>query len=167
MKCRLNNVVKDTKTNEYLVTFSTLDITALEDVNAEKDLDVNVKVYREKRSLDSNAYCWVLCTKLANKLSSTKEEVYEEMLRRTGFIEQDKIIAIPEDNDIESYEGHWLYILTEDGWSTYVRIRGSSEYDTKEMSIFLDNIIEECKAQGIEVLPPEEIERMNALWNQS
>ena len=166
MKCRLNNVVKDIKTNEYLVTFATLDVTALEDVNAEKDLDVTVKEYRKKRSLDSNAYCWVLCTKLANKLQSTKEEVYEEMLRRTGFIDKDKIIAIPEDNSIDDYDGHWLYILSEDGWSTYVKIRGSSTYDTKEMSIFLDNIIEECRAQGVEVLPAEEIERMINLWNQ-
>lgn len=166
MKCRLNNVVKDIKTNEYLVTFATLDVTALEDVNAEKDLDVIIKEYRKKRSLDSNAYCWVLCTKLANKLQSTKEEVYEEMLRRTGFIDKDKIIAIPEDNSIDDYDGHWLYILSEDGWSTYVKIRGSSTYDTKEMSIFLDNIIDECAAQGVEVLPPEEIERMKNLWNQ-
>ena len=166
MKCRLNNVVKDIKTNEYLVTFATLDVTALEDVNAEKDLDVIIKEYRKKRSLDSNAYCWVLCTKLANKLQSTKEEVYEEMLRRTGFIDKDKIIAIPEDNNIDDYDGHWLYILSEDGWSTYVKIRGSSTYDTKEMSIFLDNIIDECTAQGVEVLPEEEIERMKNLWNQ-
>ena len=166
MKCRLNNVVKDIKTNEYLVTFATLDVTALEGVTAEKDLDVTVKEYRKKRSLDSNAYCWVLCTKLANKLQSTKEEVYEEMLRRTGFIDKDKIIAIPEDNDIRDYEGHWLYILTDDGWSTYVKIRGSSQYNSQEMSIFLDNIIEECQTQGIETLPPEEIERMKNLWNQ-
>ena len=39
-------------------------------------------------------------------------------------------------------------------------IKGSSEYDTKEMSSFIDGIISEAKGLGIETLPPEELERM-------
>lgn len=164
MRCRLTNVARDMRSKMYLITLATEDVTPLEEVRQDKDLDVQVKEYRKKRSLDANAYCWLLLTKLANALNSTKEEVYEEMLRRTGFIDENNIIAIPDDKEIESYPGHWLYILTEDEWATYVRIRGSSEYDSKEMSVFIDNIIDECKSQGIETMTPEEIERLKKLW---
>ena len=41
-----------------------------------KDKTVTVKfdVKRNKRSLDSNAYLWILCQKLAEKINTTKEE---------------------------------------------------------------------------------------------
>lgn len=163
MKGKLSNIVKDIRTNEYLVTFSTLDISDMEALEG-VDLDIQVKKHRKKRSLDANSYFWVLCTKLANKLNTSKEEIYEEFLRRTGFIEEDTIIAIPDDKDISSYEGHWLYILTENGWSTYVKLIGSSEYDSYQMSVLIENIVDECKTQGIETLPPDELERMKNLW---
>lgn len=46
----------------------------------------------------------------------------------------------------------------------YFRLRGSHEYDTKEMAILIDDIIAEAKEQGIETLPPNEVERMKQEW---
>ena len=43
---------------------------------------------------------------------------------------------------------------------------GSSTFNTKEMSVFIDGIVSECKELGIETLPEEELERMKAQWNQ-
>ena len=45
-----------------------------------KDKQFEIKEYRQKRSLDSNAYCWVLCDKIAKELSKdgtiiTKEKI--------------------------------------------------------------------------------------------
>ena len=45
-------------------------------------------------------------------------------------------------------------------YRTYMMLRGSSDYDTKEMSRLIDGLVSECKEAGIETLPPEEIERM-------
>jgi hypothetical protein len=55
---------------------------------------------------------------------------------------------------------------TEDGKELvfYKIFRGSSTYDTKEMSILIDGIVTECKELGIETLPPEEVKRMLEMW---
>ena len=38
--------------------------------------------------------------------------------------------------------------------------KGSSGYNTSEMSALIDGVVSECKEMGIETLPPEELERM-------
>ena len=48
--------------------------------------------------------------------------------------------------------------------SWYKVIKGSSEYDTKEMSVFIDGIVQEAEQLGIDTLPPAEIERLKGLW---
>ena len=45
-------------------------------------------------------------------------------------------------------------------YRTYMMLKGSSEYNTKEMSHLIDGLVSECKEMGIETLPPEELERM-------
>lgn len=45
-------------------------------------------------------------------------------------------------------------------YRTYMMLKGSSKYDTKEMSHLIDGLVSECKEMGIETLPPEELERM-------
>ena len=42
---------------------------------------------------------------------------------------------------------------------------GSSTFNTKEMSVFIDGIVSECKELGIETLTSEELERMKAAWS--
>ena len=160
---QITGVTRDIRTNKYLVTFATSDLSDLEAYDG-VDVDINIKKHRKKRSLNANNYFWNLCTKLANKLGSTKEEIYELYLQENGNIIEDNIIAIPEDSNITSYQGHWLYLDTVDGWSTYVELKGSSDFDTKEMSELIDRVVDGCKEQGIEVLPPDEIERLKKLW---
>ena len=41
---------------------------------------------------------------------------------------------------------------------------GSSTFDTKEMSVFIDGIVRECKELGIETMTPAELERMKSQW---
>ena len=41
---------------------------------------------------------------------------------------------------------------------------GSSTFDTKEMSVFIDGIVSECHELGIETMTPEQIAAMNAAW---
>ena len=51
-------------------------------------------------------------------------------------------------------------------YRTYMMLKGSSEYDTKEMSHLIDGLVSECKEMGIETLPPEELERMMAAYGK-
>lgn len=41
---------------------------------------------------------------------------------------------------------------------------GSSAYDTAQMSRLIDNIVQECKAQGIETMTPEKLDRLKEAW---
>lgn len=46
----------------------------------------------------------------------------------------------------------------------YKVFKGSSEYDTKEMSIFIDGIVNECTNLGIPTISDEEINRLKMNW---
>lgn len=131
-------------------------------------LSLDIKKYRARRSLDANAYAWVLMSKLAAVLNSSKEEIYEEMLHKYGTLYEDGdgyiTITVKSSVPIDKLGGHWLCIRKSEYYSGYAMVKGSSEYDTAEMSRFIDGIISECKDQGIETLTPDEIEKMKQKW---
>lgn len=129
-----------------------------------KDLEISVKVFRQKRSLDQNSYAWVLIGKIADKLRASKDDVYLTMLKRYG---QGGVIKVSPKNEqailsaLKYYERHEkLYTDTD----KYYRIwAGSSGYNTEEMTIFVDGIISEAKELGIETLTPDELLEMRSL----
>ena len=134
-----------------------------------KDITLKITKYSERRSLDANAYLWVLCTKLAEVLKTSKDEVYEEFIQRYGYVDEPPIsISVLASVDMSKIDGHWKYLKdSSDGrFKAYMRLRGTSEYTSKEMAHFLDMVVQECKEQGIETLPSEELERMKSMWKQ-
>ena len=44
---------------------------------------------------------------------------------------------------------------------------GSSQYDTKEMSILIDGIVDECKQMGLETWPPDQIALLKDNWQEA
>lgn len=136
-------------------------------------LSVKIVKYREKRSLDSNAYAWALMTKIAAELGSTKDEIYEDILQQDGFLYEDDegfvTMNVKSEVDMRKIPGHWRYCRTsKDGrFKSYLMIKGSSEYDTKEMSHFVNIIVEKAKELGIDTMTPEEIRKMNERWGLS
>lgn len=165
---------RDFRTGEILLTF------ICEHVNTEeverlfdKDLRLRAVQWREKRSLNANAYAWVLMEKIAVEMHSTKEEIYEEMLQRYGYLLKDDddmpyAITLPAHLDISKVDGHFKFIKeSSDGkFKAYAVIMGSSGYDSKQMSTFIDGIVSEAKDLGIEVMTPNEIAKMKALWGK-
>ena len=129
-----------------------------------KDLDISVKVFRQKRSLDQNSYAWVLIGKIADKLRASKDDVYLTMLKRYG---QGGVIKVQPQNEqailsaLKYYEPHEkLYTETD----KYYRIwAGSSGYNTEEMTIFVDGIISEAQLLGIQTMTPDELAYMRSL----
>lgn len=126
--------------------------------------------YRQKRSLDANAYAWVLMTKIANHpdIASSKEDVYEQMLQKYGTIYEDEdgyiTVTVKKTVDMSKVDGHWKYIKDNGKFASYLMIKGSSEYTTAEMAHFIDRIVEEAQDLGIETVPPDELERMKQEW---
>lgn len=161
-------------TNECSVVFRVNEpqvfLNEYDKLSREEKLSIEVKKYRKKRSLDANDYCWVLLTKLASVLNTSKDELYEIMLRRYGEPYKDDdgyiTITVKSSVDMSKVDGHWMMIKELDKWKSYMMIKGSSEYDTAEMAKFIDGIISECKVQGIETMTPAEIEEIKMLWGK-
>lgn len=120
-----------------------------------------IKEYKEKRSLSQNAYAWKLITELGNVMRKSKEEVYLEMLKDYG---QSTIVSLVSEVDVSKYFKYYELIgsssLNEKVFNHYKLFKGSSEFDTKEMSIFIDGIIQECESVGIPTLSKEEITKL-------
>ena len=127
----------------------------------DNDKVFEVKEYKDHRSLSQNAYAWTLITQLGNVLHKSKEEVYLEMLKDYG---QSTIVSIDEKVDASSYFKYYdiigTGIVNNKKFKHYKIYKGSSEFDSKEMSIFIDGIIEHCEEQNIPTLTKNEIERM-------
>ena len=84
MKARLHDLSL-ARDGGYLLTISTREnVGALYDELHEVDVDVTVKKHREKRSLDANAYSWVLLDKLAEATGTPKSEIYRREVRDVG-----------------------------------------------------------------------------------
>ncbi len=169
----LISISKDIVKGGYNLMFSTNEIPAgINDITGQK-LTITAKKYRKKRSLDANAYSWVLIDKIAKALCSTSEEIYEELLQQYGYFlydeEDNPVIISMEANINPSVLNKHLKMIGEGHvqgklFKHYKVIRGQSAYDTKEMSTFIDGIVSEAKALDIETLTPDEIERMKAAW---
>lgn len=163
--------ILELKNNKFRIT---TDIEGNEDLNnviklkeGKKVCDIEIKKHREKRSLNANAYCWVLIEKIANKMKLSKDDIYKRMLQDYGTIATDingrKIIfSLRADIDVSKYFKYYKFLGdSKDGkFKHYYVIKGSSEYDTEEMSRFIEGIVEDCKLLGIETMTPEEIAKL-------
>lgn len=163
-KARLVDISKDWQTNKFRLTFE-LDsfLPNMADTIRDVCLRLSVKKWKEKRSLDANAYYWQLNSQMARELHTSPEELHEELLQRYGLLDSDDSghisITVRSRVDMSRIDGHWkLYKLSRDGkWKSYLRIRGTSEYDSAEMSYFIERVIEEAKELGIQTETPNQI----------
>lgn len=135
------------------------------------DVDIEVKQHREKRSLDANSKAWVLIGKIARKQGISATEVYRQEIRDMPTYD---ILPI-RDDAVERFKQNWESQGT--GWlcdslgaskfKGYTNLKchyGSSTFNTKEMSDFIDKIIMDCRELGIETDSPDEIEKIKNLW---
>ena len=137
----------------------------------------DIKEHREKRSLDANAYFHVLCDKLRLKLGISMARCKNHLIADYGQIQYlpDGAPMIYKTNapeeymlELETIHAKCVKVAEENGKEVffYRLYRGSHEYDTKEMSQLIDGTVQECKAVGIETATPDEIARMEALWQR-
>lgn len=130
--------------------------------NQDREKQFTIKEYKPKRSLSQNAYAWKLITEIGNILRKSKEEVYLQMLKDYGQSEVVSILSdvIP-DGYFKYFETIGTGIVNNKEFTHYKIYKGSSEFDSKEMTIFIDGIIQECNQLGIPTLTPDEIASLN------
>lgn len=131
------------------------------------DVEVTVKKFRRRRSLDANAYAWVLIDKIAAKRGLSKTEVYRHAIRDIGGVSDVVCIqnrAAGTMKEIWRKNGlGWQVEEMESkipGCVNLILYKGSSVYDTKQMTALIDSLVQDAKAIGIETRSPEEIESL-------
>jgi hypothetical protein len=142
---------------------------ALREIEAIKDaqeLIITAKPHKAKRSLDANAYFWVLCDRIAKRLSSDKWTIYLLQLSKYGVFAD--LRATAQALEILKDKFRYTEILSAEGESYIVRCYfGSSTYNTKEMSDLIHGTVSDAESLGIDTITPEELERMLAIWKGS
>ena len=139
-----------------------------------KKLSIEIKPYREKRSLDANAYCWKLINELAERLNKSPKDIYRAAIRDIGG--NSEVVCV-KNAAVKKLRQGWakngIGWQTEtfpsklDGCTNVVLYYGSSEYDTKQMSQLIDIIVQECKEQGIQTETPNRIAELKSLWGEA
>ena len=145
-----------------------------EELKGCEKLSLEIKRYRRKRSLDANAYYWVLIGKLAKVLQISNPELHNMMLCQYGqpeiFDGKAVYMTIPDTEDAEKKVANATdYHLQptsqvregNDGilYRTYKLLRGSHTFNSEEMARLIDGLIGCCKDAGIpdaEIATPDE-----------
>ena len=181
---------RDFKSKKWYITFELDKMPTFFDELKDKVLNLTVKEYKEKRSLDANAYFYVLVNKIAEELKISDREVHDKLLSENlCFIYNDGVMDWKvTDTEPNKYgllrEGSNYFIdslnkvvLTKEDGSYYTskgkpkvgriywHIKGSHQMDSKEMSRLIGSTITEAKQLGIETMTPDEIERMVQQWD--
>jgi len=136
-------------------------------ISQDKDISVDVKIERKKRTLNANAYMWVLLGNMAEELDADKEELYRNYIRRYGQYVILKMTNKAIDRHIEDWEGRgigWFSDLLgptqQEGFSNIISYYGSSTYKSDEMAKVISQIVDDSKELGLETLTPNELQLM-------
>lgn len=143
----------------------------VDDLKECEKLSIEVKPFRQRRSLDANAYCWVLIDKLAEKMGESKETIYRQYITNIGG--NSEIVCVLNKAVERLCEGWrrngigWQTQTFESqirGCTNVILYYGSSVYDSAQMAKLLDLIIQDCKELGIPTETPSEIARLKSMW---
>lgn len=172
---KIHSVSVDYFSGKPMVTFALNEVNSaremVDELKSLEKLSLKIGKFKQKRSLDANAYCWTLIGKIAEKTKVPKEEVYREAIRGIGG--NYDVVCIKEDA-ADSLRSAWerngigwqteVMLSKLDGCTNVLLYYGSSTYDTEQMSRLIENILQDCKALGIEVKPQEEIDSLLKNW---
>lgn len=167
----IQGVSVDYQTGKALLTLSVNNkqsaINCYDDLHLAEKLSIKIDKYREKRSLNANNYAWKLLTEIGNVTRMSKEDVYFIMLKRYGQSEMISVLShIPITQYVKYCEEAGESTLNGKQFTHYKVYKGSSDFDKKEMSIFIDGIVQEAQDLGIDTTTPDEIARLKSLWGE-
>ena len=141
---------------------------------AKNGLKIDVCRWTNRRSLDSNAYLWVLLDKIAERINSTKVNVYRNFVKDVGVFEVLPIKDVAVDRFIRNWQKKGLGWVCEvlgtsklKGYTNVVAYYGTSTYDPFEMSRILNEVVLMAKDLGIQTLDELELKKMADEWEKA
>ena len=169
------NIDYETKKSKISLLLDTKEIEVIEKLKSENKLNVELKKWFKKRSLDANSFCWILCNNIAKELSKenivTKEEVYKDAILQVGTFEPFIVQEKSYDKFKRIWEKQGLGFLVQEVSKKDRCIKvncyyGSSTYDSKEMSLLINILVELAKSLNIETKPQQEIDSLLNEWGK-
>ncbi len=115
-----------------------------------------IKSYRFKRGNKANSTLWYLCKKIADVVGNTKEDVYKDLIKRVGTFEIVSINSEAVNKFMNNWQLRGLGWLAErtgcfnDSYEEVVVYYGSSSYDSREMWILINELINEAQELDID-----------------
>lgn len=153
-------------------------VTVSEDFREEYDalkdgtVSVEIKKASKRRSLDANAYCWVLVGEIAKKVGLSKNEVYRKAILDSGVY---TVHCVPDkmlEQSIQDWESFGLGFQVETfpsktkDCTNAIFYKGSHYYDSKQMAKLIDGLIHEAEQLGIPTITPKEAAELTAKWGK-
>ena len=161
----IEDIAIDYKTNKAKISLllDTRQLDIVEELKKENKLNIEVKKYRKKRSLNANSYFWQLLQELCELVELDTIEEYRQFKIET--------------ENIKTFEKMWtrqgIAWFCEIADTTYIEdtefkiinaYYGSSSFDSKQMARLIDGVVQDCKPYGIEIKPQEEINSLLRSW---
>jgi len=126
---------------------------------------------KRRRSLDANAYAWVLIDKIAAAVNVSKTEIYKNTIKEIGGNSQIVCVSAEAADELcRGWRHNGLGWQTEsfpsviEGYINVVLYYGSSCYDTRQMSALIQHLVDDCQSLGIETKSAEEIDSLLSGW---
>lgn len=175
---RVADVSVDYQTRKPKITFIINETDALSQVDEIKDIEklsIEAKKYRKQRSLDANAYFHVLVNKLARKIGMSDSEMKIKMNLEYGTVATNDDgtktgIKMPYGSHVERF---WPYakkfgecVENDITFEKFLLYKETHTLDSKEMAQLIDGVVSECKENGIETLPQEELDSLLKGWDK-
>lgn len=170
---KLVDISYDYMTKKPKVTFLIDSIQDVEELQNIERLTIEAKKYRKQRSLDANAYFHVLVNKLARKIGMSDQEMKVKLNLEYGTVARNKdgtirAVKVPYGTDLFELYPYWKKfgecIENNMTWEKFMAYKPTHELDTKEMAQLIDGVVSECKEQGIETLPEDELKSLLGEW---
>ena len=150
-------------------------ISAIEELNRLKDKDLNLEVKEDKpkRSLSANAYFHVLADKIAEKMKLGMEEVKYNLVIEYGTTLKDEDggvvgIKLPSSVKVESIYKYakWFDTREENGryFDCYIIYKQTHTLDSAEMAKLIDGTAKEAEELGIETLDQIKLKALTDKW---
>lgn len=144
------------------------DFSLTYDKYKDKDINVDIKQWRPKRSGAANRYMWVLVDKIAEATHQIKNDVYRQAIVDIGGV-SDVLLMLDEavPKFCENWENQGIGWQTEvipngDGRSNVVAYYGSRTFNVDQMTQLIENLIFEAEQLGIDTELPDK-----KLWWES
>ncbi len=169
------NIDYETRKAKISLLLDTKELEIVEQLKNENKLNIELKKYRQKRSLDANKYFWKLLQEICELAEIDTIEEYKRRVKELGIFRRFRI----ESDNVKTFEKMWnaqgiawfceifdTEIIGDKEFKIINAYYGSSSFNSKQMSRLIDGVVQDCKEYGIETKSQAEIDSLIESWDK-